>query len=424
MTRNTRAAELTAPEEEPLLLDGPGRFILNAALASKLGNQVLFIAIPIVLLRATGSARTALLGFAVQTLPLVFSPVLGVVIDRYDQLRLYAAGEAFQLVCITCLAFTFTFSTALALVIMLIASVAGVASSIMTNFVIIPAFVGPKALPRINGYFTGGSQLIAVVGLPLGGLIIVTIGARAAMLIDAATFLPTITAGLLAAARGTSHAQTSAPPLTAIAEGLRFVRRDKTMLRLAIVLGLINLGAGSLSVLVLTQAEQTWGWGTSAAGCAMAVDAVGATAGAVLAGRRAGHSSLMPGLILSCGGTVLMIPFGSSPFLLIGFFIMAFGVGLLNVRSITLRQLRIPPELTGRVNAMLRMAILGTVPLSALIQFAFADLPLWARFAVPAATAAAALATWLAGEGQLRERRPLTDPGANRCDSQIEKDIE
>jgi MFS family permease len=413
MTGNSGAAELTTPEEVSPSLDGPSRFILNAALVSKLGNQVLNIAIPIVLLHATGSARTALLGFTVQTLPLMFSPVLGVIIDRYDQLRLYAAGEAFQLICITGLAFTFTYSTPLALVIMLIASVAGVASSIMTNFVIIPAFVGPKALPRVNGYFTGGSQLIAVVGLPLGGLIIVTIGARAAMLIDAATFIATITAGLLAAKRGNSAPQSSAPPLTAIAEGLRFVRRNTTMLRLGIVLGLINLGIGSLSILVLTQAEQSWGWGTSAAGGAMAVDAIGATAGAVLAGRRISHSSLISGLILSCGGTLLMIPFGSTPFLLIGLFVMAFGVGLLNVRSITFRQLQIPPELKGRVNALLRMVILGTVPLSALIQFAFAGLPIWARLAVPAATTIAALATWLAGE-----------PGAVRLDMSVEKGIE
>jgi MFS family permease len=391
--------------DAPPQLSGVSRFILNAALISKLGNQVLYIAMPIILLRTTGSIDTALLGFSLQTLPYVFSPVLGVLIDRYEPLRMFTIGEAFQLACITVLAFTFRHSIPLALVLLFASSVAAVASSILTSFVLIPSFVSPKALPRVNSYFTGGSQLIGVIGFPLGGVVIAFLGAQTAILADAATFALTITAGLIAP-RDALPGRTQAPPLTAIAEGWRFVRADQSMLRLGLALGFTNLGAGCLAVLVLAQAQRAWGWHTSAVGFAMGIDALGAAAGALAGGRRAGQTNLVPGMVITCVGAVLMIPFGADPFLLVGLFIMSFGVGLLNVRSITFRQMRIPGELRGRVNSMLRMLIMGAIPLSAVIQLTMAGLPIWIRLAVPALCAVAALVIWL--------RNPQSDqPGVS-----------
>lgn len=406
----SRAATALAEDEAPTQLTTLTRFVLSAALVSKLGNQVLYIAMPIILLRTTGSINTALLGFALQTLPFVFSPVLGVIIDRYEPLRTFTIGEAFQCACIAMLAFTFKHSIPLALVLMLASSVAGVASSIMTSFVLIPSFVRPKALPRVNSYFTGGSQLIGVVGLPLGGLVIAFMGAQTAILIDASTFILTIAAGLIAPSDNLPN-RSSAPPLAAIAEGWQFVRTDQSMLRLGLALGLINLGAGSLSIIVLAQAEQAWGWGTSVAGFAMGVDALGSAVGALAGSRRAGHTSLVPGMALTCAGFAVMIPSGGSPFLLVGLSIMAFGVGLLNVRSITFRQLRIPRELRGRVNAILRMAIIGVVPLSAVIQLALTGLPMGVRLAVPTLCAIAALTIWLRNPQQAPRTESTRRPG-------------
>ncbi len=101
-------------------------------------------------------------------------------------------------------------------------------------------------------------------------------------------------------------------------------------------------------------------------GLATGVGAIGAVVGAAIGARTtdAGRTNPMPGLLVIVVGAVIMVPLTGSPLLLIGFFILSAGEGLMGVRSILIRQLRIPAELSGRVNTLLRVVILGSAPLS------------------------------------------------------------
>jgi predicted MFS family arabinose efflux permease len=370
-------------------------FILYAALLSKLGNQLLIIAIPLAILTKTGSQSTALLAYMSQTLPFMASPILGVIIDRYDRRRLLSTCEGLQLVCITGISFAARGPNALVIVPLLIASFAGVISSTVVGYILLPALVPANRLPAVNSFYNGGSQLIAVIGLPLGVAVFTFSGVRATLLIDAATFVATMLGALLIP-RHRVPSGIPKPAFSALVEGWRYVRADGILIRLAATLGLCNLGGGCLSILVLTMARFSWHWGSGWTGLAIGTGAVGSAAGAALGGRsvKSQRANMMPGLVLVVIGGAVMVPLTGSPLLLIGYVILSVGAGFTNVRSVLFRQLRIPAELSGRVNALLRTVIFGAGPLSAAIQLPLVGEPFWVRMLVPASLVMLALLLW------------------------------
>ena len=66
---------------------------------------------------------------------------------------------------------------------------------------------------------------------------------------------------------------------------------------------------------------------------------------------------------------------------------------------------------------MLRLVIMGVVPLSAVIQLALAGSALWVRLAVPGVSTGAALATWLLGPRRAPDvaAEPCETPGVRVC---------
>ena len=66
------------------------------------------------------------------------------------------------------------------------------------------------------------------------------------------------------------------------------------------------------------------------------------------------------------GGLLMVIPI--APILILGgYFVLLTGEGAMNVVSMTYRQEGIPTAFAGRVNAIMRMFILGAIPMSSLI---------------------------------------------------------
>lgn len=391
---------------------GSGRifeFFVVAALVSKLGNQLLYLTVPLAVYQSTGSGALSILIFAVQSLPFVASPFLGVVIDRYSRLVVFGVCELAQAVAIAALALTLDSAPiGLSFLLVLIASTASVMSNIIVNFVLIPALVPAARLPSVNGIYTASSQLIALVGLPLGGLIYAGLGARPTLFIDAASFVLTIAMAVLITP-SVVPAGTRRAVLHSVAEGWRFLRADRLLFGLTCVLGLCNLGAGSLAVVVLQTAVRTWHFSDGLAGLAMGVGAAGTALGA-LAGSKRGSDRPFDGftraLVIYAGGAALLLAGAGSPAILGGFFVLSVGEGVLNVRSIQLRQQAIPSELAGRINTIIRMIIIGAVPLSGVIAAPLGQVgPAW-KGLVPAACGVLALGVWL----RLHRSRPINDP--------------
>ncbi|HJQ01754.1 MAG TPA: MFS transporter [Jatrophihabitans sp.] len=347
-------------------------YLLVPILVSKLGNQFLILAIPLALYDLTRSSTDAVISFAVATLPWLASAFIGAVIDRFDRRQVFIASECLQAVAVTTLALTIsTASLPLTYLLFLITSTGAVTSSIVVNFLLLPALAPTGRLARLNGLFTAASQLVALLGLPLGGLVYGTLGARPVLLIDAASFTLTIGAGLLLPRVPHSLGGSKWP---AINQGWRYLLGQRELLRVALVLGLCNLGAGSLAVVILQLARGSWHWNSTAASAAMAVGAAGAAIGAFVGSRRRGdgdaasHRRIAAGLVLLAAGAALMVVLTFSPLLLAGYLLLSVGEGLVTVESVLMRQLLIPKELAGRVNTAIRLIILGAVPLSGVLQ--------------------------------------------------------
>lgn len=373
---------------------------IGAVLVSKLGNQLLFLSVPLAIYDTTGSAALALLSFAATALPWVASPFLGVIVDRFDRRKVFAATEAVQGIGIALLGTVLLsrVNPATFLVLTLVGC-AAVMSNIIVGFVFIPALAPPERLSQLNGFFNASSQVVALVGLPIGGLVYAGLGARLSLNLDAATFLFTIVISLILPAAMVPRGQ----PRKIIAgarEGWQYLRRERPLMRLAWILGICNVGAGSLGVVVLQLARGGWQWSPIGAGFAMGVGAAGTAMGAVIGARFSKHSSSDPTglftlwLAMLAAGAFGILLFAHSPWLLIGFLVLSVGEGAVNVQSLLLRQLWIPSRLTGRVNLIIRMIILGAVPLSGVLQGALDSFDVRWRLSAPVICAGVALVAW------------------------------
>lgn len=350
--------------------------LLVPVLVSKLGNQFLIAAIPLALYDLTKSASDAVLSFAVGALPWLASTFIGAVIDRFDRRRVFLVSESLQAAAVIALALTITSAPLLiTYLLFLITSTGAVTSSIVVNFLLLPELAPTGRLARLNGMFTAASQLVALLGLPLGGLIYGTLGARPVLLLDAASFALSIGVCVLLPPAEPRTAQHRSA-WTTVTQGWAYLGHRRDLLGLALVLGVCNLGSGSLAVVILQVGRRSWHWNATAASAAMAVGSAGAAAGAFIAGRRP-HERLdnavtrrriTAGLAVLVAGAAVMAVLTFTPVLLVGYLLLAVGEGIVNVESVLMRQLLIPRELAGRVNAAIRLIILGAIPLSAVLQ--------------------------------------------------------
>jgi MFS family permease len=389
---------MTSPAQVSKRFARHAEWALWPILVSKLGNQLLVVGIPLTIYGDTRSAMLTAMAFTASTAPFVLSPLLGVVIDRYDRRTVFCASEAIQLVCITALAFLLGGGAQVpVLLLLLISSSCAVTSGLIVSYVFIPAMVPADRLGRINGLFSGGTQVIALVGMPLGGAAFGLFGSRATLLIDAITFLGTL--GLVAAIpKGALGHGTAGSPWRALATGARWLRNNPAMLSLSLILGLGNLGAGALTVIVVQLAGARWHLEPSLVGLATGVGALGGALGAFFEARRkdaaAGGRRFSIGIAMTAAGAFVMWLLYASPLFLLGFLALSIGEGVINVNSVVLRQRMIPAEISGRVNATIRTIVLGAVPLSGLIQSALSQAPWAVRLFLPVACSTLAGCTW------------------------------
>ena len=189
---------------------------------------------------------------------------------------------------------------------------------------ILPSIVESKdQLPRANGrLFAAETVTNQFVGPPLGGLLVAA-AAAAPFWLDAASFLAA--AVLVASIPGRFRAPQSATPESApkptmrseIAEGVRWLWRNRLLRDLAILLSLMNMWAmAGLAVMVLF-AQEILGLGDVGFGLLMISPAIGSVLGGLLTSRFAARFGAGPILWFGCFGTavglLLMAPLSNPP---------------------------------------------------------------------------------------------------------------
>ncbi|MFD9336336.1 MFS transporter [Streptomyces sp. NPDC060028] len=248
----------------------------------------------------------------------------------------------------------------------------------------VPVLVADEDIGPANARLEATAQLSTLGGPALAGLLMRVVSAPVVMLVDAASYL----ASFLCLSVTKDNEQRPAPTCgdgargrlrADIAEGLRFVRDQPVIRRLALSMGVSNFFATMVATLVPVLVMRTLGFDAFMLGLIMTCGAAGGVLGAMLAPvarRRFSAGTVMAaGLITAASCTAAgplaaaVAPYGTAPagaVLLVGEFGMAVGALLYNVTQVSLRQTLCPKLLLGRMNASIRFVVWGGMPVAAL----------------------------------------------------------
>jgi len=190
----------------------------------------------------THSALAVSLLGIVQFLPtLVFGLIAGALIDRWDRRRLMFTCDLGRSVCFGALALVvLLYGVRLEVLLAAVFCVATFSTVFRpaTNAAI-PRILDPKDLTDGNGLLQGGSTIAQFVGSPIGGLLILTIGAAVGLAFNALTFAISGVMILLMVIPAGSRPAPSTPSggrslLSEVADGLRFVRAQPALLTITV----------------------------------------------------------------------------------------------------------------------------------------------------------------------------------------------
>lgn len=347
-----------------------------ADIISLAGNAVAQLAIPWYVLTTTGSATLTGLAVFFNFLPAVLAAFFGgVVVDRLGfRVASIVADLASSL---AVAAIPFLHATVgielwqlMGLVFLgaLLDAPGATARAALLPDVVELAGVPMERASGIRGAIQQGSQLL---GAPVGGILVATVGATAALWIDAASFL--VSAALVAflaprASAGESEARGRF--WGELAEGLRFIR-DRPLVRALVVMVLLSNFVEAPGTVVLTVfAQQQY---DSAAALGLMLGVLGGTALAgALAYSAVGHRLRRRRTFLWCFavvpvGYLALAAVPPLPVALVALAVVGFAAGPINPLIFTVMTEIVPVHLRGRAFGAIRAGAWASIPLGILL---------------------------------------------------------
>jgi MFS family permease len=353
---------------------------------SEFGTQVSQLAIPLVAVLALDATafEVASLG-TVEFLPfLLFTLPAGVWVDRLSRRLVLIVGDAGRAVLLLSIPIAYAFD---ALTLGQLYAV-GFLVGILTVFfdvayqAYLPSLVEREQLVEGNAKLQTTVSGAWIAGPGLAGALIGAITAPYAILVDAVSFV--VSGGFTAAIR--KREQPSPKPeqqsrmRTDLWEGLRYVLGHRLLRPQAISTGTSNFFSNVVYSIFVVFAVRSLHLSPALIGVAFMGGGIGWLLGSVSArqlGTRLGVGrATMVGAALSGPGTLLvaLAPKGFPlPFLIAGGIVGGFGAVAYNIQQVSLRQTITPERLQGRMNAVMRFLVWGTIPLGSLTGGALAS---------------------------------------------------
>jgi predicted MFS family arabinose efflux permease len=326
-----------------------------------LGDAFAFVAIPLLVLEATGSVASMGLvsatGVAAQVVAGLFS---GTVVDRVNRRRLMIACDVGRTFAYGLVPLCWALGVRSLALIFVTTAVGGLLGNLfqVAYVAALPELVGRDRLAQANGQMAATQALAFVLGPLLAGAVAARTGPATALAIDALSFVVSA-ASLIAISYGAlpvggAHVDRSA------SAGLRYLFRDRLMRPmtvLIIALGLtsnVGLSAGIVDLLVF-HLKRDLGQGDRAVGLILGLASVGALLGALSAARLRRWlgfgACFLGGTMLQALGLLAIGLIPSSAAAAVGGLGWAGGLVLRSVASQALRQQVTPPEMLGRAAA-------------------------------------------------------------------------
>jgi len=378
----------------------------TASAISDIGSQVSALALPLIaalMLDAT-AWQMGLLSAAESAPTLLVGLFAGVWVDRRRRRSVMIAADLGRAALLLIVPLASVLGVLRIELLYAVALAAGALSVLfdVSHLSYLPSLVDRDRLVEGNSKLEVTASIAQVVGPAAGGVLVKLIGAPLAVLVDAASYVAS--ALLLLAIRVAEP-----PPATpaaragiaaAIGEGLRAVLTHPLLRVLAGCSATTNLfGRMFLAVYVLYMARDL-GLSAVGVGAVFATGGLGSFAGALVAGpatRRFGPGPTMIGAQLVFGLTGLLVPLavlvprGAIAMVVAAEFTQWMSVIVYYVNAVSVRQALTPDRLRGRVNATMRFAAGGMLPIGALIGGALGTI-----LGVPATLVVAAFGMLLA----------------------------
>ncbi|QCW52154.1 MFS transporter [Nocardioides dongxiaopingii] len=359
---------------------------LVAEALSLTGTRVSMIAIPLFVLEQTGSAtQTGLVALA-EMLPLVVLKVLGgPVIDRVGARRVAVTCDLLSLVVVA--AIPLLFDLGLLSFPGFLALVAGAGAlrgpGDGAKHAMVPALVTSAgiAMERATGLSSTVERTASMLGAGLAGVLVATLGAQNALLVDAATFglsalvLSWATKGLPATSGtggGTVVGSEPVPYLEQLREGWDFLRRDPLLLGISVMVAVTNLLDAAWSSVLMPVWSIESGEGAATLGVLFAVmsgsSALGAVCAATIAARLPRFRTYLFAFLL-CGLPRFAVFVVDTPLAgVVAVFVVAgFASGFINPVLGAVMFERIPDHLVGRVSSLTSAMCWALMPLGGLV---------------------------------------------------------
>ncbi|MFE0250606.1 MFS transporter [Streptomyces sp. NPDC059010] len=409
------AESRSVPERAPGW--GGGNRLIAAAGVSALGDGLRATALPLLAVTYTTDPALLALVTVAGTVPMLLSPLAGVAADRWPRRGLMVWLDLGRAVVVGLVALLVWTESADLAVLYVAAFLLGVGETVfgITAQAYLPEVVPEARLTSANGRLQA-VQLIFLdtVGQPLGGLLF-AVSAALPFLLDAASFaigvmvLLTVQSMSASAAKpaATSAAGTgagSAPKQPGwgemVRDGFRYLRGDRLLMLLAVMLGWLNFFFAGVSAILVLYVLEVLGLGKTAYGFFLAVAALGGLLGGLAASRlreRFGTFPMVSTALVALGAACLLMGLVHNPVAgVAGFFVLNLAAVVYQALTVAFRQTTVPREVIGRINGVYRLIGTGGAPLGAVCAGLVAgQTEVWTPFVVSgAALVLLAAVTW------------------------------
>ena len=357
--------------------------LLTADGISMLGTRMSMLAIPWFVLITTGSAtKTGLAAFFELGPYVMVQAAGGPVVDRWGPRRIaivtdLTAGLVMAAIPLLYAKDALTFPLLLG-ALALSGAVRGAGDS--ARLVLLPGVREPAgiSLERATGIYDGVNRTMSMVGAPLAGFLIAVFSAPWVIAIDAATFIASAVLITLLIPRSADPVRdleaesVAASYVEQLREGLRFIRADRLLMAIAVMVFVTNLLDMSMaSVLLPVWVEDRIG-DPVALGLIGAALGIGAVIGNVVAawiGERLPRRRTYGWGFLVGGAPrflILVVAMTISPVLAV-FFVSGLAVGVINPILGAVEYERVPRTLQARVLGTLGAVAWAGMPLGGLV---------------------------------------------------------
>jgi MFS family permease len=364
-----------------LLRHADFRRLWAADALSQAGTQVTFIALPLLLIKVldAGPFEVGLLTtFEFLAFLLVGLPA-GVWVDRVRRRNVLVVTDLLRGLLYGSLPLAWALDVLTLVQVYAVALIAGVCTVFfdVAYQSYLPHLVGRDNLVEGNAKLQGTQSVAQVAGPTVGGVLVQALTAPYAVLVDALSYLWS------AAWVGAIRSREPRPERAAdrhlgreMKEGLAFVLGHPLLRAITACTATANLFqnvAMTVFVVLLASADEL-NLSAGTIGLLFSASAVGGLLGALVARRFAGWVGQGPALWISIAVSVpamLPMPFVQRGWLLalVAATSVFTGVTIVvyNITQVSFRQLLCPERLLGRMNATIRFAVWGTIPIGSLI---------------------------------------------------------